>query len=272
MQHIGAHLPDVSYLSAKATLARAALPGDEPTCPACGDLGWLRPDAQPGEPGFGVLVRCPHCSEEGRRVWLARNCGLEGPLMDVRLSGWSGGDWPDLDEKGREARVQQRRAAWLALRGAVDARAGLLTLHGDFGAGKTYALATVCNELRTTMAVETLYVVLAGVLDHLRSLYAKNWDTSSYWQRLLDVPVLALDEVTRFNATDWAQEKLFVLADTRYRRRTTHLTLFATNDDPRRALPTGDALGYLYSRMREGSVIELKGDMRSAKGKMSNES
>jgi hypothetical protein len=267
MQHIGAHLPDVGgYLSVKASNARAALPGDLPKCPACGGLGWLRADAQPGEPGFGKLARCPHCSEEGRRIWLARNCGLEGPPLDVRLGGWRGGDWPDLDEAEREARVRQRRAAWLALRDAVDARAGLYTFFGDFGSGKTHALAVACNELRTEHAVETLYVVLAGVLDHLRGLYAKKWDTSSYWQRLLDVPVLALDEVTRFNATDWAQEKLFLLANTRYERRTTHLTLFATNDDPRRALPVGNALGYLYSRMREGRVVELRGDMRSTKG------
>jgi DNA replication protein DnaC len=227
----------------------------------------LRNDAQPGMPGFGKLMRCPDCSEEGRRVWLARNCGLEGPLMDAYMDGWKGGDWPDLDEEERERRIQQRRLAWKAIRGAIDARAGLYTFHGDFGSGKTHALATVCNELRTTLMMETLYVVLAGVLDHLRSLYAKNWDTSSYWQRLLDVPVLALDEVTRFNETKWANEKVFLLANTRYERRTTHLTLFATNDDPRQALPTGDALGYLYSRMREGGVVELRGDMRTGKGK-----
>jgi len=31
------------------------------------------------------------------------------------------------------------------------------------------------------------------------------------------------------------------------------------------ALPTSDSLGYLFSRMREGALLELRGDVRNAK-------
>jgi len=243
----------------------------ESVCPACGDLGWVRSDASPGEDGFGKFSQCPTCSEPARKRWLASMCGLDGKTMDLRLADWNGGNWPDVDGAEKEERIQQRRVAWKAIKDALDKRSGIHTFYGDFGSGKTHALAVIVNECREKL-IESYYVPMASVLDHLRSLYGKKRDTSEYWQRLLDVPVLALDEVTRFNATDWAQDKLFVLADTRYRRRTSHLTIFGTNDDPRKGLPPGECVGYLVSRMREGVLVELRGDMRPAvKGAWWNE-
>lgn len=247
-------------------MARQVEGGDVPleaTCPACGGIGWVRSQAGLGDKDFGKLFRCPICSEEERRRYLAKMCGLEGVLMDVRFADWRGGNWPDVDPIEREIRIQQRRVAWKAIDAALDERTGLFTFWGDFGSGKTHALAVVVNECRDGL-IESHYTPFASILDHLRSLYGQRRDTSDYWQRLLDVPVLAVDEVTRFNDTGWAREKLHVLVDTRYRRRQSHLTLFATNDDPRQSLATAEALGYLYSRMREGMMVELRGDMRSA--------
>ncbi len=120
------------------------------------------------------------------------------------------------------------------------------------------------NELRQQL-VEGYYAPFALIVDHLRNLFATGQDSSTYWQRLLNIPVLALDEVSRFDeGRAWIRDRLFVLADTRYRMRRSHLTLFATNDNPRAALPTSDAIGYLFSRMREGRLFELRGDLRSA--------
>ena len=256
-----------SFWSVKAMAARQAEASGQAmavACPACGDLGWLRAGARPGEPEFGRLVRCPTCAEPERRRWLAQNCGLEGTALALRLDDWMGGRWTETEEAERQRLIQQRREAWKALRGAVDGRVGLWTFWGDFGAGKTHALAVIVNECRERLG-EAYYAPLATLLDHLRALIGARLETSDYWRRLLDVPVLALDEVTRFNATDWAREKLFVLVDTRYRRRASHLTAFATNEDPRRALPPGEDMGYLFSRMREGRLVELRGDMRIGK-------
>lgn len=259
------------YWSANQVNVRFAETSRQPVeavCPVCAGLGWVKADARPGAPEFGKLQQCPTCSEPARQRWLAQNCGLEGAALDARLSShWRGGDWPDVDEQEREARTRQRRAAWKAITTAFTKRVGLFTFWGDFGSGKSHALAIIVNECRACL-IEAYYTPLAAILSHLRSLYSTRQDTSTYWQRLLDVPVLALDEVTRFNATPWAQEMLFVLADTRYRRRRSHLTVFSTNDDPRQSLPTSEALGYLYSRMREGArdggLVELRGDMRPA--------
>jgi DNA replication protein DnaC len=189
---------------------------------------------------------------------MARRSGLEPHEQEVRLDNWK---TPGLSEAYKE----QRRQAKKVIKAAIEAEVGLYTFWGDYGAGKSRALQVVVNELRDRGAAGC-YAPLGEILEHLRSMYQRGEETSRYWQRLLEIPVLAVDEVTRFNDTGWAREKLFELVDTRYRKRKTHLTLFATNDDPTRSLPTEEALGYLYSRLREGVLVELRGDVRPAVG------
>jgi len=223
-------------------------------CPECGGLGWLKDERT------RQAVRCQTCTEPERRAWLVRHCGLEESQLDYSLDDWRLGEW----EAGKQAAYQeQRRQARGAMEQVIERRTGLLTLWGDFGSGKTLALQIVTNELRGRL-VESYYVPLAFVLDHLRELYAQAVEWSDYWQRLLDVPCLCLDEVTRFYETDWAVERLWMLMDKRYQRRTSHLTVLATNNDPRQRLPTSEAIGYLYSRCRQGTLVELRGDMRAA--------
>ena len=253
----------ISYFGIKNVLSRTAISAPVAyECPLCCGLGRVRSDASPGEPTFGQLVPCPVCSTDRRQQWLAQNCGLIGEMMDVRLSShWSGGNWTGCSAKEREARTEQRRVAWRAIKLALSKQSDWYTFWGDFGSGKSHALAIVVNEYRDR-GIEAHYAPMAGVLDHLRSMYGTKQDTSTYWQRLLSVPVLALDEVTRLNATAWAMDKLFVLADQRYRLRRSHLTVLATNDDPRSPLPISEPFGYIFSRMREGIMVELRGDMR----------
>lgn len=229
----------------------------KPTCPECGGLRWLRADVPRGEPLFGQLVPCGTCAGDTRKQWITTNCGMQGDELNSRMHDWRLGTWED------EAKRHQREQARDAIEEAVGERRGFVTFWGDFGAGKTFALQIIVNEMRVK-EVECFYAPLALLLDHLRSLYRTGTQSSRYWQRLMDVPALAVDEVTRYYETPWAQERLWMLADTRYRRMGSHLTIFATNDDPRVALPTSEPVGYLYSRQRQGRLVELRGDVRPA--------
>lgn len=205
-------------------------------------------------------MRCPTCGTEGQKAWARRHCGLEPQEQAHRLHHWH---IPAMSP----VRQRQREVARAAMKQAIKDRVGLLTFWGDFGSGKTLAMQIVVNELRELHVLDGYYAPFAAILNHLRQLYNQRSGSSDYWQRLLDVPVLALDEVTRFRAdSEWQQEQLFVLVDTRYRRRHSHLTLFATNDDPRQSLPPEEGIGYLYSRMREGVVLRLEGDVRAVVG------
>lgn len=251
--------PDFPTQTPKALAAYRAEKYGRPvnnTCPGCGGLGFVRCGREAEDPEFGKAQKCPICSEGQRRQWLQTNCGLNDSELLHRLDDWQPGTFADKPECR-----QQRIKALQVMRGMLERRTGLFTFHGDFGGGKSFALQVMVNEFRERL-IESYYVTFAGVLDHLRSLYSQRQETSTYWQRLLDVPVLAIDEATRFDDKGWAQEKLFLLVDTRYRRRKSHLTLFGTNDDPGQMLPPGDNIGYVFSRMREGVILELRGDMR----------
>jgi hypothetical protein len=233
----------------------------EPTCPHCGGLGFVKvyPNS-PTNQHLNTVERCNVCDIPSRIQWLLDHCGLVDEEIDYRLDGWQPGNWDDKDRR------QQRIRAMNRMRQAIDQRTGLYTFWGDFGAGKSYALAIVCNELRAKL-VETYYTSFVQILDHLRSLFAARKDSSYYWERLGTVPVLAIDEVTRFDDTKgWAREKLFALVEERYRHRKSQLTMFSTNDNPNNPVATEDDLGYLFSRMREGQVIELRGDFRKIAG------
>jgi DNA replication protein DnaC len=177
-----------------------------------------------------VLKHCTVCGSEGRLRWLAQHCGLEHSEQQRTLA--------DFQSVGPPEHLAKRANAKKALQQAIAQRHGLYTFWGDFGSGKTLALQIAVNELRRQM-VEGYYAPFAAIVDHLRNLFATQQDSSRYWQRLLDVPVLALDEVSRFDdGRAWIRDRLFVLADTRYRQKQTHLTLFATNSNPTVALPT----------------------------------
>lgn len=259
----------MSHSQQSKALEAPAVPID--VCPACkGVRAVMRPAKGRddliyplGTSTKSIMVLCEYCND--RKPWLRRYCGLEPHERARRLHHWKVPAFKDAERR------EQRKQARLLMEDAIEARHGFFTFWGDFGSGKTLALQIVVNELRELerRQIEGFYAPFVRVLEHLLSLIRDNRESSSFWQRLLDVPVLAIDEVTRFKATEWAQQKLFDLVDLRYRRRPSHLTVFATNDDPRTVLSPGDALGYLYSRMREGELCELRGDVRGAvRGKM----
>ncbi len=225
-------------------------------CPACGDLGWLRPDRHPGDPEFGRLVRCDVCGKGRQRDWLYDGSGLTHSEQSLSLKDWK---IPSASPTLRD----QRRRAGRVIGQVVTAKCGLATFWGDFGSGKSMALRIIVNGC-IQAGVESFYAPFALVLDHMRDMYNTKRKTDTFWERVQHVPVLALDEITRFYDTEWARNRLWILADTRYRYAPSHLTVLATNDDPRVSLPPDDTFAHLYSRMREGELVELRGDMRPA--------
>lgn len=259
---------DNGPLAWNAWLAESRKQPQNQTCPACGDQRFvLTGDATRG----GRLIPCPLCSGDDKTRWLERNCGLELRERELTLDDYHTEiAWPagTTHHDTAEARNRQRADAMRVIVHALEERKGIYTVWGDFGAGKSHALHIIVAECLRA-GVEALYATTSGVLDHLRSLYALGktqqhaTEPDRYWRRLLNIPALCLDEVDRFNATDWAMSQFFTLVDTRYRRRESHLTVFATNSDPREE---NAEIVYLFSRMREFTLVRLQGDVRQVKG------
>ena len=206
--------------------------------------GWMRLEAMPRDPKFGQLAPCPHNSRVQDR-YLKRLSGLQGPEHDWRLAQF----WDVAGREGVLAAAEAMRKRWT----------GWLALHGTFGTGKTWLLKALVNEA-VCSGRPALFQTLPRLLDHLRAAFdpKQGIGFSGLFDRVLSVDVLALDEVDKYNPTDWAQEKLQEIVDHRYTHAHEMATLLAYNEEER--VP-----GYLRSRMGQFVLLSLTcGDMRPA--------
>jgi len=128
----------------------------------------------------------------------------------------------------------------------------MLTLWGGAGNAKTLILQAVVNECieRGVMAV---YVTMLDLLEYIREAYQEGQEGryGSAWSRMdrvTAVPVLAIDEVDKIKATEWAIERETAILDKRYRLGLArHVgTLLAMNTNPDR-LPE-----WISSRLADG--------------------
>jgi DNA replication protein DnaC len=233
-----------------------------------GKVKWLDlPDAPdvPGRPtGSGwykgklEVAPCPVCQGGARQRWLESNCGLSGTDLDVSLMTFK--TTPPADSKRPAFDVVQ------SLFGKGRHAAGFVTLHGNYGVGKTHLLKALTNGFRQ-MGIVARYARLADLLAEIRDRFGEERGPQSAEdaiETLRGAQVLCLDEVDRVNLTGWAKETVFRLLDARCAEQGSLLTVLATNLAPDRLPPE---FGYLTSRMRGGVIVEVKGpDMRGAQG------
>lgn len=219
------------------------------TCHVCKDMGWVYRTDNPRHPDFGRAFQC-ECrhedNERRRREYLLRIDGLSA------------------EERRRDFRhfqiTEGNAKAFYAVTDGVAVRHGIITLTGPWGLGKTELLICAINAARSAN-IPAVYTTTAGLLDYLRQAYKPGveLDIDQRWELLVNAEVLAIDELEKFNATEWAKERFCRLIDERWRRIGKTLTLFATNE-PIERLP-----GDVQSRIADGraQVITVIGsDMR----------
>ncbi len=97
---------------------------------------------------------------------------------------------------------------------------GWLVFTGDNGVGKTHLAVAIANHCRAN-GLETLFVVVPDLLDHLRYTFGPQSDVSydELFEGVRTVPLLALDDLAAHATTPWAQEKLFQIINYRYNAR-----------------------------------------------------
>lgn len=225
-------------------------------CVRCDDYKFVNYVLSPGEQppsGYSFMslagenvipgLPCPACSAGFMYERLRKEAALPDAFSGARLNNVS-----------REAHNQDVYAMLDTLfkyQQRVDLpRHMILLLHGNFGCGKTHALAIAVNEA-LERGYSAAFITMAELLDHLRSGYddpkLDYADRYRLWQK---VDVLAIDEVDRFAPTEWAAEKVFTLLNSRYEAPS--LTIMATNKD------AGEMDGYLLARIGE-HVYDMTG-------------
>lgn len=94
---------------------------------------------------------------------------------------------------------------------------GWLVIVGPSGCGKTHLAAAIAN-YRIRQGAPALFVVVADLLDHLRSTYSPESEISydEFFPQVRTAPLLIMDDIGVHTATSWAREKLFQLINYRY--------------------------------------------------------
>lgn len=209
-------------------------------CERCNGAGFYVLDVPLGHPKFGQAVSCTCMADKRKALLLKKLEALDGLTGSERQR-----TFDSLEAHPRQV------DAITALR---EAEMGILVLHGKPGTGKSHLLHCTVNQAKAQGRV-AVYATMPDVLDYLRSAFnPKNEDESfeGRWKLLIECPVLCLDEMDEFSATEWARERFLRLVDERWRNRDSRLTVVALNGDPRSLLPK------VASRLMQGTVLEMR--------------
>jgi len=187
-----------------------------------------------------VMVPCPDPTGVHRAARVARLAQISGLLPEeLALT---------LDDVAANG-VGTAGMVSVARQFVADPR-GILTLWGGYGNGKTLILQAIVNEFRTRHNIVGTYVRLYDLIEYIKAGFSDRAteDARTRYQRLKELPILAIDECDGPRLTEYAEEFRRAFFDDRYRLATAgHAhTILALNCDPA-TLP-----GDLYDRLRDG--------------------
>lgn len=216
-----------------------------------GEKGWYH--------GELLVEPCPDCRKYKKREYYRSRCGLDIDELEIRLS--------DFKAAGEFRDKLQAKEAIGKYAGMGKDAAGFVTIHGNYGVGKSMLGKILVNELIYNDA-EAVYINAADLIADIK----KNFDADSnrmiavenaiyQWQ---SIKALVIDELDKVKTTEYVTEALHRLLDKRYTNRHGILTVIISNTSPD-MMP--DNLGYLRSRMYAGVIIEVPGrDARIIEG------
>jgi DNA replication protein DnaC len=217
-------------------------PTCQATCALCGDSGYT---FTTDENGYSFARPC-ECKTLLDRIQAFNRAGI--PARYAHAS------FPKFVGKN----AAQKNAHHLALKFARDfeqGQAGLL-FYGPCGTGKTHLVVAILRHLITMRGVRSRFVEFFHLLQDLKAGFADNRSPAELIEPLVNIPVLALDELGKGRGSEWEQNVLDELLTRRYNAGRT--TLFTSNYAPRaeegmESLP--DRVGArIYSRLQEMAV------------------
>jgi DNA replication protein DnaC len=186
-------------------------------CPVCKGAGFVHPALDSGQVDFSRVVPCK-CSEgelrKKKTKYLEKYSNL-GSLSQLTFG--------NLSPEGKAASaISQEHFAqvYQAAKAFADNPESWLVFLGPSGSGKTHLACAIANH-RLSLGEPVFYIGAADLLDHLRSAFSPTSDTTydELFERVKNVPLLVLDDLTMGSATTWAKEKLEQLLNHRFNAR-----------------------------------------------------
>ena len=223
-------------------------------CPACHgqEYTYERDDR-----GYRIARQCPVCGPLKRRIEAFNAAEIPRRHHDSTLSPTSfrvhrhNADGSQGRPIGNLRQVRSRLFNWA--RGFEPGDRGFL-LHGNVGTGKTHLLVGTVRYLTLDKGIGAKFVEFTHLLSRLRRQFDRGRGETEILAPLIDLPVLAIDELGKGRNTDWQLSIIDEIISKRYNRSLT--TLFTTNyplehDD----MPSGDTSGGDFRRAATATTL-----------------
>lgn len=172
-------------------------------CPECHGQRWFSySNLEIGHPFYGRLFPCPACNMQA----MDSACGLKDHERLVTLH--------QIAAANRPGTMRMKAAA----QKFIDAPYGFLSIHGNYGNGKTTALMAIVNAV-IEKGIEARYLTAADLLAYMRETFNTESKVSDYdrLHELAKIPVLCIDEMDKLRDTQYSREIQQELINLRYR-------------------------------------------------------
>jgi DNA replication protein DnaC len=201
-------------------MASTAVSNLQSTCPQCGGSGW-RPEPAT-DSSLPKVVPC-ECRAESVFSRLLKKAGIPKKFADRRFDNFDIG----IDGEINESLSLALSAARRFVKDYPVTRTGLL-LYGPCGVGKSHLAVGIVREL-TAKGIGAVYCNAKDLLQNLRYSFNPVSQTTEaeLLRGIIEADVLVLDDLGAERLTDWVQETMYHVINSRYQAERT--TIITTN-------------------------------------------
>jgi DNA replication protein DnaC len=187
-------------------------------CPLCDDTGWRSADPSNGESGNRRVVRC-ECWRENVNHQRLADANIPKRYQHCTIANFTA-----YNESLERAAAQASRLA-----DQFPAVTRGLFLEGQPGVGKTHLAVAVLKQLIQVSGARGLFYDTRDLLRIIRSTYDPSIRTTELeiLRPVMTADLLVLDDIGAEKTSEWVEETMNLIVNTRYNER--RVTIFTSN-------------------------------------------